>query len=199
MNTPMSEPVGGRTLIRVGFVGIGTWARHGHVRVLGLLPEYQLSAIYSQRREASTSAAKEFGFKHVVDSIEALVSHPEVDLVVVLTTAPQHEVAVRAAIAAGKQVYCEWPLTVKESIAKELLGRAKNAGVRHVVGLQRRLAPHNRYLRDLIAEGFVGKRMRIVLSNRLPCTCAADSRQSGIRTAPTPGWLGPCRQPRPIP
>jgi hypothetical protein len=40
---------------------------------------------------------------------------------------------------------------------------------------------------------------RIVLSNRLPCTCAADSRQSGIRTAPTPGWLGPCRQPRPIP
>jgi predicted dehydrogenase len=34
---------------------------------------------------------------------------------------------------------------------------ARAAGVRHIVGLQRRLAPHNRYLKDLLREGYVGK------------------------------------------
>lgn len=143
--------------IRVGLVGFGNWALHGHVRVLDLLPGYELSALYSQRTSAAAEGAQKYGFRHVVDSLDALVNHPEVDLVVVLTTAPQHEEAVRAAIAAGKDVYCEWPLTINARLARELAAAADAKGVRHVVGLQRRTAPHNRYLRDLIGQGFVGK------------------------------------------
>jgi predicted dehydrogenase len=143
--------------IRVGLVGIGSWAQHGHLRVLKLLPGFELSAIYSQRREAAVSAAQRHGFRHVVGSLEELVTHPEVDLVIVLTTAPQHEEAVRAAIAAGKDVYCEWPLTTLTTTSAELAQLARAAGVRHLVGLQRRLAPHNRYLGDLLRDGYVGK------------------------------------------
>jgi len=146
-----------RRPIRVGLVGFGNWAKHGHVRVLDLLPGYELSAIYSQRASAAADGAQQYGFRHVVDSLDALVNHPEVDLVVVLTTAPQHEEAVRAAIAAGKDVYCEWPLTLNVTLARELEVAAREKGVRHVVGLQRRTAPHTRYLRDLVGQGFVGK------------------------------------------
>lgn len=146
-----------RSPIRVGLVGIGNWALHGHVRVLSLLPQYELSAIYSQRHDSAVAAAQQFGFKHVVGSLTELVEHPEVDLVIVLTTAPQHEEAVRAAIAAKKNVYCEWPLTTHTSISKALVQLAQEAGVKHIVGLQRRLAPHNRFVRDLIKQGYVGK------------------------------------------
>ena len=145
------------TRIRVGIVGIGNWARYGHVRVLKLLPQYELTGIYSQRREAAVQAAEELGFKFVADSLEALVQHPDIDLVIVLTTAPQHEEGVRAAIAAGKHVYSEWPLTPSTATSRSLVEAAKARGVHHIVGLQRRLAPHNRYLRDLLAQGFVGK------------------------------------------
>lgn len=149
--TPASSP------IRVGIVGIGNWARHGHVRVLKLLPQYELTGIYSQRKEAATQAAKELGFKFVADSLDELVNHPDIDLVIVLTTAPQHEEGIRAAIAAGKHVYSEWPLTPSTATSRSLIEAANARGLRHVVGLQRRLAPHNRYLRDLLAQGFVGK------------------------------------------
>ncbi|WP_454721063.1 MULTISPECIES: Gfo/Idh/MocA family protein [Cupriavidus] len=145
------------TPIRVGIVGIGNWARHGHLRVLRLLPGYTLAAIYSQRKEAAQAAAREYGIGHVADSLDALVSHPEVDLVVVLTTAPQHEEAVRAAIGAGKDVYCEWPLSTRTETSQELVRLAEQRGVRHVVGLQRRHAAHNRYLKDLLEQGYVGK------------------------------------------
>lgn len=143
--------------IRVGLVGVGNWAQHGHVRVLNLLPQYELSAVYSQRHEAAAKVAQQYGFRHVARSLKELVEHPEVDLVIVLTTAPQHEEGVRAAIAAGKDVYCEWPLTPRTATSRELVALASEAGVRHIVGLQRRLAPHNRYLRDLLAQGYVGK------------------------------------------
>jgi predicted dehydrogenase len=144
-------------IIRVGIIGIGNWARHGHLRVLDLLPQYQVVAVQARRREAAEAAAVEFGIQHVVDTVVELVALPDVDLVLVLNTAPQHADTVRTVIAAGKDVYCEWPLTVSSEVAEELAALAQAAGVRHVVGLQRRLAPHNRYLRDLLAEGYVGK------------------------------------------
>ena len=143
--------------IRVGIVGIGNWARHGHLRVLDLLPAYEVLAIQARRAEVAAAAAGEYGIRYVVATPDALVTHPEVDLVVVLNTAPQHADTVRAAIAAGKDVYCEWPLTPQIELSRELIHLAQVAGVRTVVGLQRRLAPHNRYVADLLKDGFVGK------------------------------------------
>jgi predicted dehydrogenase len=143
--------------IRVGLIGVGNWARHGHIRVLQLLPEYEVVAATSRTRTSAEAAAAQYGIRHVVDSIEELVRHPEVDLVVVLTTAPQHEEGVPAAIAAGKDVYCEWPLTTSTAKAEEFLSLARKAKVRHVAGLQRRLAPFNLYVRDLLSTGYIGK------------------------------------------
>ncbi len=155
MSTPTSSSI--RKPIRIGLLGAGNWALHGHVRVLNLLPDYELIAVYARRREASEKAAKDHGFGYVVDTVEEVVNHPEVDLVVVATLALQHADGVRAALAAGKDVYCEWPLATTTAVAQELVALAQNTGVRHVVGLQRRLAPHNCYVKDLLDQGFVGK------------------------------------------
>jgi predicted dehydrogenase len=143
--------------IRVGLVGVGNWAKYGHMRVLKLLPEYEIVAIYSQRKAAADAAAQERAIPHVAGSLQELVTNPDVDMVIVLTTAPQHEDGVRAAIAAGKDVYCEWPFMTSTAKAEELLALAKAAGVRHVVGLQRRLAPFTLFVRDQLQRGYVGK------------------------------------------
>jgi predicted dehydrogenase len=50
--------------IRLGLIGVGNWALFGHVRVLRLLPEYEIVAIYSQRKEAAKAAATEYGIPH---------------------------------------------------------------------------------------------------------------------------------------
>jgi predicted dehydrogenase len=48
-------------------------------------------------------------------------------------------------------------LTTNIADTEDLLARAEAAGVRHIVGLQRRLGPSARYVRDLLAAGYVGK------------------------------------------
>lgn len=143
--------------IRVGIIGVGRWAKLGHMPILSLLREYKLSAIYSRSSDVAESAAADYGVPHVARTVDELASHPEVDLVVVLTTAPQHEEGVRAAVAAGKDVFCEWPLTPSIAATEKLVGLADAAGVRTTVGLHRRLTPHNQYLGDLLEEGYVGK------------------------------------------
>jgi len=143
--------------IRLGLIGVGNWALFAHVRVLRLLPEYEIVAIYSQRKEAAKAAATEYGIPHVAESLDALVTDPLVDQVLVLTTSQQHEEGIRAAITAGKDVYCEWPLTPTAAKSAELATLADAAGVKTQIGLQRQFAPAFRYVHDLVAQGYVGK------------------------------------------
>jgi predicted dehydrogenase len=143
--------------IRVGIIGAGNWANYGHIPSMNLLPDYEVVAIQSRRKDAAEVTAAKFGIKSVVESVDELVNNPEVDMVAVLTTAPQHEEGIKAAIAAGKDVFSEWPFTTSTQKAEELFALAKKAGVKHVIGLQRRLSPTNRYVADLIKDGYVGK------------------------------------------
>ena len=143
--------------IRVGLVGVGTWAEYGHIPSFKLLPEFEIVAVMSRSQQKADEVAARHGIKYALNSLQALAEHPEVDFVVVLTPAPQHEEGIRAAIAAGKDVYCEWPLTPSKQTSQALMELARQAGVRHIVGLQRRLAPGYRYVRDLVRNGFIGE------------------------------------------
>jgi predicted dehydrogenase len=171
MSTPLtiSASNADQKLIRVGLIGVGNWALNGPLRVLDLMPQYEMTAVYSQRPDAAQSAADSFGIRHVASSIEELVNRPDVDIVLVLTTGPQHDEAVRATIAAGKAVYCEWPLTPNSKTSAALVELADEAGVQTILGTQRRFAPGLRYLKDLLADGYVGRvrsvRMHVTVSS----------------------------------
>ena len=143
--------------IRVGIIGIGNWGRYGHVPVLQLLPKFELVAVASRRQEAAQQLAREFNIAHAFADADELIHHSDVDLIIVLPPAPQHACYVRAAIAAGKNVYCEWPLTTTLADTEDLLRRARESGIRHAVGLQRRMGPSARYVRDLLAQGYLGQ------------------------------------------
>ncbi|WP_051748635.1 Gfo/Idh/MocA family protein [Nevskia soli] len=145
------------TPIRVGLVGVGNWARYGHIPALRLLPGFSITAISSRSETRASAIAADHGIPHAFSDPRTLVEHPEVDLVAVLAPAPEHAAAVRMAVAAGKAVYCEWPLTVSTADSTELLALVRRAGVRHVVGLQRTVGPSARYLRDLLSEDYVGQ------------------------------------------
>jgi predicted dehydrogenase len=86
-----------------------------------------------------------------------LSQHPEVDMVVVSINVKEHYNAVKAVVSAGKPVYCEWPLGSNTAQAIEMQQWAESNNVRNTVGLQARQAPEINYIKDLIADGFIGK------------------------------------------
>ena len=145
--------------IGVGIIGGGVrgWASISHVPALAALPGYELCAVSTSSKESAAQAMSAFGVPAAYDNHDDLVADPGVDLVVVSVKVPHHRKLVGAAIEAGKTVYCEWPLGTDLDDATHITAQADLAGVRTVIGVQARFSPVVRYVRDLVAQGYVGE------------------------------------------
>jgi predicted dehydrogenase len=98
-----------------------------------------------------------FGVSAVFSDPEDLVSQPDIDVVAVTVKVPHHRELVSAALAAGKAVYCEWPLGRDLDDARAMAALAAQKGLRTVVGLQARQAPAIEYVQQLLSDGYVGE------------------------------------------
>jgi predicted dehydrogenase len=150
----MAKPIG------VGIIGLSpgrSWAAMTIVPGVRALPDYKLVACSTTRMETASACAKEFDIPHAFDNHKALVNHPDVDLVVVSVKVPHHFELTTAAIESGKHVYTEWPLGNGLEEAEKLAALARKKGVKAAVGLQGRGSRAINYIRDLVAEGYVGK------------------------------------------
>jgi predicted dehydrogenase len=146
--------------IRVGIIGASPdrgWAVRAHIPALQALPDFQITAVATSRPESAREAARLFGAEHAHTDPRTLAEEPDVDLVAVTIKAPAHAEPIRSALAAGKHVFCEWPLTGHTETAGELAELAAAAKVHHAVGLQARYAPAIVRARQLISEGYVGQ------------------------------------------
>lgn len=149
------------TLIRVGFIGLNPgihWASTAHIPALKALSnDYVVGGVANTSLTSAQKAADTFGLPHAFENAQALVNSPEIDLVVITVKVPHHHELVTMALNAGKHVYCEWPLGADLTEARELAGLAETKGVVAAIGTQMRVAPEVQYLRQLIADGYVGE------------------------------------------
>ena len=87
---------------------------------------------------------------------KAWSSHPDIDLVDIVTPNFMHAPPARAAIAAGKPVACEKPIAGTLADAREMVAAAKNAGVKTFVWFNYRRCPAAGLAHRLVKEGKLG-------------------------------------------
>ena len=146
--------------IGVGIIGVNPawgWAATAHIPALRALPNYEIRALSATSTEAALAAGEAFGVANVYSDHEELVGQPDVDLVAVTVKVPHHRELVSAALAAGKAVYCEWPLGRSLDEARAMAALAAERGIRTVVGLQARQAPAIEFVKELLGDGYVGE------------------------------------------
>lgn len=140
------------------------WGPRAHVPAYKALPEVELAAVCTAHEETAQAAAKEFGAPKDYADYRAMVEDPEIDIVSVATRILLHHPISRAALEAGKHVYCEWPLCVTSAQARELLELARGRSLRHMTGLQARYAPPLLRMKELLEEGYLGRPLTFHLS-----------------------------------
>jgi len=89
--------------------------------------------------------------------VRRAVQRPDADLVSVHSPPFLHADHVRLALAAGKAVLCDKPFAMNADEARELEQEAHRAGVVALCNFEFRYAPARTVLRDLIADGTVGR------------------------------------------
>src|SRR6267378_2400934 len=149
-----------KSMLGVGIVGVSPirgWASTAHIPALRVLPNYEIRALSAHNAESARAIGEVFGVSAVFSDHEELVIQPDIDVVVVTVKVPHHRELVSAALAAGKAVYCEWPLGRDLEDARAIATLAAKEGVRTVAGLQARQAPAIEFVQQLLRDGYVGE------------------------------------------
>jgi predicted dehydrogenase len=123
---------------RVAVLGTGLIGRFYTEALQGKRSRDSVSLVYSRSEANARQFAKTYGVPRHTTSLEAAVTDPEIDIVIVGVPNHLHEECVIGAAEAGKAVFCTKPLGRNASEAIRMLEAVEKAGVFHA------------YLEDLV-------------------------------------------------
>ncbi|MDA7416200.1 oxidoreductase [Xenophilus arseniciresistens] len=141
--------------IRAGLVGYGLAGQNFHAPVLSAVPGLQLAAVASSQPH---KVLADWPQAQVVPSLEDLLAPAlALDLIVIATPNAQHHPMARAALLADRHVVVDKPFTLDANQARELAQLAAARGRVLSVYQNRRWDADFLTLRDLLAQGAVGR------------------------------------------
>jgi len=142
--------------MRIGIIGAGI---HSEVHLAGyaMTPHINVVAVTDVNQPRAQQIAATYGIAKVFGSAAELIACADVDLVDVITPPTAHREPVLTVLNAGKPVLCEKPLSLEPDEASELDAAANAASLLAATSFNRRFDPAMRYLRDLVADGFIGE------------------------------------------
>ena len=143
--------------VRFGIIGFGRFAEKAIAPAIQASPNTELIALQKRSLAEAREKAREFGVPLAFDSVERLVSHPEVDAVFIVSANAAHYPETLAAAHAGKHVLVEKPMAITAREAEEMIRACASAGVKLMVGHMIRFSPLARRIRDIIRSGELGQ------------------------------------------
>ena len=145
----------GGPVLRWGVIGPGEIA-NDFTTTLHANSDQRVVAVGSRSPERAAAFATRHGAPGVHGSYEALVADPSVDVVYVASPHPQHLGHALLAIAAGKHVLVEKPMTTSAADTRTLADAARAAGVLAMEAMWTRYLPGTTVVARLLADGVLG-------------------------------------------
>jgi predicted dehydrogenase len=143
--------------VRVGVLGAGAWATFAHLPGFRRDDRCELVAIADPQSALARAAADRFAIPEVAPDHRALIERDDIDLIDVCTPSHTHFDLTWSALEAGKHVLCEKPVAYDFQDTRRAAALARAKGVKTKLGFTFRYAPAMRYMRELVAQGFIGQ------------------------------------------
>jgi predicted dehydrogenase/threonine dehydrogenase-like Zn-dependent dehydrogenase len=139
----------------VGLLGAGGFASSTLISAIKASPDSTLVAVCAATGSHAQHAARRFGFSRSTTDEDAVHSQ-DINTIVIATRHHLHAGQVLAALAAGKNVFCEKPLCLSEdelrSITRAYLNIAPADRPALMVGFNRRFAPMTARMKTFLAS-----------------------------------------------
>ena len=143
-------------MIGIGILGAGGIAERAMVEPSRTVDGVEVVAIGARDPERARAFAERLDLPAWGD-YDAVLSDPDVDLVYLALPPIVHAEWAERALAAGKHVLCEKPLSANGTTAAAIADAADAAGLRAFVGFHFRLHSFIRDLLDTIGSGVLGE------------------------------------------
>ena len=140
--------------VRIGVIGTGSIARR-FVPEASFVSVNEISAAYNPDTEACRDFCRTFGIGTAASSLEELLAN--CDAVYVASPHYTHFEYAKAALEAGKDVFCETPFVLHLAEAKELYAIAEAKRRTLMVAHKTAYCPAFRHLVTMLKSGVIGK------------------------------------------
>ena len=140
--------------VRIGVIGTGSIARR-FVPEASFVSGNEISAAYNPDTEACRDFCRTFGIGTAASSLEELLAN--CDAVYVASPHYTHFEYAKAALEAGKDVFCETPFVLHLAEAKELYAIAEAKRRTLMVAHKNAYCPAFRHLVTMLKSGVIGK------------------------------------------
>ncbi len=128
-------------------IGCGKFAWNQDLVNLSAHPEVNLKWVCDVRMENADRAAEHFSVPRRTSDFMEILNDPEVDFIKIATTHEVHLPIIEAAAKAGKHVFCEKPMAMRDEEAYKIIRAVRRGGVKLCVDLNRRMSPAMQSLR----------------------------------------------------
>jgi inositol 2-dehydrogenase len=171
-----------RTKLNVGLIGLGRLGRVYARDLATRIPCTRLVAVADVDGSAVASVAREFDVAHGSTDAADVFGHRSVDAVVIVTPTSTHRAMTEAAVAAGKAIFCEKPLSISVDEAIAIRRAVERAGSFFQMGFMRRFDRGFAAAKQRLDDGTIGDAVVFKSTSRDPYRPSieyADPRSSG--------------------
>jgi myo-inositol 2-dehydrogenase / D-chiro-inositol 1-dehydrogenase len=154
--------------LKLGVIGTG---RIGKVHIASLVqnvPQADVIAIADVNMESAKELAQKYGIKTISGSYKDIIQNPEVEAVVICSPTDTHAQYIIETARAGKHIFCEKPVDLSLEVIKNALSEVKKAGVKLMVGFNRRFDPNFLKIKQMVEEGKIGQPHILKITSRDP-------------------------------
>ena len=185
--------------ITVGCIGIGYMMYSSHMPDLLRMPELKIVAVSdvdTTRREAGQKRVNDaYGNTDCAayNDYRELLARNDIQAIVCATPDHWHAMVILDTCRAGKDLYCEKPLTNNLVEAKTVMDAVQASKIIFQTGSQQRSDNNFRYACELVRNGHIGKIQRVevgVGGPPRPCNLPGEEMEPGLDWE---RWLGAAR------
>lgn len=190
--------------IAIGSIGVGMMGR-GHFRIHADYPDVQLVALSDvdpwRRNDMAQTLERVYGEKQpsglfrgftAYNDFRDLLARDDIDAVIVATGERWHPAITVLAAEAGKDIYCEKPISLTIRQARTMTDAVRRHNRVFQTGLQQRNSPEYRKAFEMVHAGLIGEVKLAYVS------ASGVSGYQNFPAEPLPEgldwemWLGPC-------
>lgn len=128
--------------VRLGAIGAGNHTKSMLLPHLRRERNVEMSGVCTANGWSATDSARRFGFQFATTNPEQVISDPNINAVLIATRHDLHAKLAMTALTAGKAVFLEKPMVIREHELGELERVCATGNAALMVGYNRRFAPH---------------------------------------------------------
>ena len=143
--------------LKIGIVGTSWWADAMYLPALAEHNHAKWQAICGRDATKAQAMAARWAIPQVYDDADKMSREGGLDAVVVASSNEMHHAHTMAALKAGLHVLCEKPLALTYAQANEMADLAEAKGLITLVPFTYSYMPVNRFLKQLVDQGYIGQ------------------------------------------